>query len=69
MKSYEEWNALREEHLKKAREHFEISKHALQEFIETHNFMYFEIHMKEYKIHNKHWGIAQAMWTRRYGKL
>jgi hypothetical protein len=43
-------------------------KDALDKYIETHDFAFFREHLVEYRLHNKHWGIAQAMFTRRYGR-
>ena len=69
MKSYEEWSKLYHEHNDKAREHLEKSHDALHRFIETHDWAYWDVYIAENKLHNKHWGIAQAMYTRRYGRL
>lgn len=68
MKSYEEWSELRNSHLDKARAHMDKCREALDKYIETHDFAFFREHLVEYRLHNKHWGIAQAMYTRRYGR-
>lgn len=62
------WDERRKMHLDKAWEHMATAREALARFAETRNASDWEQYIAEYKLHNKHWGIAEAMYTRRYGK-
>ena len=63
------WEERREMHLNLWREHTGKAKEALQRFIETNDFHYFEEHKAEWKEGQKHYGIASAMFTRKYGRI
>lgn len=62
------WDERRNFHLELARIHLKNSQNALDRCIRKHNTVDWNEYKAEYKLHNKHWGIAQAMFTRRYGK-
>jgi len=61
----------REQHLEKYNSERAAAKEALTRAIESHPFSYDAF--QEYKAHdklaNKHWGIAQAMFTRKHNKI
>lgn len=58
-----------EMHLNESKTHRENARQALKKFIEDHSVIgYWEEYKKEDKASNKHWGIAQAMFTRKYGR-
>lgn len=60
----------REQHLEEYKIERALAEEAIAKAIESHPFSYDAF--QEYKAHdklaNKHWGIAQAMWTRRINK-
>ena len=61
----------REQHLNEYRAERAMAKECIAMACESHPFSYDAF--QEYKTHdrlaNKHWGIAQAMWTRQQNKL
>ena len=69
MKSEMTWEERREMHLNKSFEHMATAREALTRFMESRNASDWAQYKAEYKLHNKHWGIAEAMFTRRYGKI
>lgn len=62
------WDEQRQMHLDLWRDHYNEAKKWLDLYIETHDYKCYIEHEKEYKLSNRHWGIAEAMWTRKYGK-
>lgn len=62
------WQERYDMHIAKSWEHMATAREALARFMEGKNWCDFEQYKAEYKLHNKHWGIAQAMFTRRYGR-
>ena len=67
MKEKMSWEERRKMHLDLWQKYFDESKVFLIKFAETRDFSYYKEHERLYRLSNKHWGIAQAMWTRRYG--
>lgn len=61
---YERWDM----HNNLRREHREKSLIALRRFEESLNQSDWDEFRREDREANKHWGISQAMFTRRYGK-
>lgn len=59
----------REMHLDMAKEHLDKAIIALDRFIISHDTADWETYKEEDKLHRKHWGIAEAMYMRRYGKI
>ena len=58
-----------EMHLNESKIHRENARQAMKKFMEDRSKVeYWEEVKKEDKASNKHWGIAQAMFTRRYGR-
>ena len=63
------WEERRETHLKLWEEHFGKAMKALAQFNETRDYRFFNEYIAEYKESQKHYGIASAMFTRKFGKI
>lgn len=63
------WDERRAMHLNLNHEHWDAATQALRRFRDSHDMKDFRAFKSEYHLANKHWGIAEAMWTRKYGKI
>lgn len=63
------WNERWEMHNSLRREHRNKSIEALKRFQDSRDRSDWEEYLSEDHLANKHFGIAQAMWTRKYGKV
>lgn len=59
----------RQDHIEIANIHRENSEKAIAIYNETHDPKYWVEYATEMKLVRKHRGIAQAMFTRKYGKI
>lgn len=63
------WEERREMHLQLWEEYSKAARESLRAYINSHDWADYQRHCEEYKLSNKHWGIAEAMWTRKYGHI
>lgn len=64
------WDERRKMHLDEYHAHRDIAVSALHRYsTEGYNRDDWNLYKEEMKIANKHWGIANAMFTKKYGKI
>ena len=69
MKTKMTWEERRQMHLDLHNEHWAKARQVLRRYTETHDRQHLTTYETEYHLSNKHWGIAEGMWTRKYGNL
>lgn len=63
------WEERRNMHKDLCKEHRTKAIEELKLFRETLNRKHWDEYKAEDRLANKHWGISQAMFTRKYGKI